>query len=211
MEDFSHAFSKRELTRLKKWSVSGGLYMTTNRAVELGNLTCNQIPSRLSKCRSFCWVACKCSAKYKAQTPPFCPFQSSRKSFIPLISNAEPGTVLSKCVLVIAIISNLHKSCQHLSSSILFLKLQIFKWATLKSFARKLRRCWVRSARWLSPSSPLWIALSVLSPSCPSSIGRKDSSDTDVNGRAESKSSTGNAGCVRHQGHFLIFASLFKI
>ena len=141
--------------------------MTANRAVELGNLTCNQIPSRLSKCRSFRWVACKYSAKYKAQPPPFRPFRSSRKSFIPLISNTESGTVLSRCVSVIAIMSNLHNSCKNLSTSILFLKLQTFKWATLKSFAGKLCRCWVRSARWLSPSSPLWIALSVLSPCCP--------------------------------------------
>ena len=103
---------------------------------------------------------------------PFRPFRSTRKSFIPLISNTESGTVLPRCVSVIAVMSNLHNSCKHLSSSILFLKLQTFKWATLKSFAGKLCRCWVRSARWLSPSSPLWIALSVLRPSCPSSIDR---------------------------------------
>ena len=58
---------------------------------------------------------------------------SRRKIFIPSILISESEMELSKWESVIAIISNLHNSCKHLSSSTLFLKLLTFRCATLIS------------------------------------------------------------------------------
>ena len=165
--------------------------MTENRARVLEVLTCSQIASRPSINKSLRWIACKCSAKYKAQPPPLRPLRSSRNSFIPSMFKGVSSTVSSRWVSVIASTSNLHNNCKHLNSSILFLKLQMFKCATFRSLAEHLDSWWTRSVKGLSHSSSfgsmsesggVWVPITE----------ENESSDNELKGKAVSRSDSSN-------------------
>lgn len=176
--------------------------MTENMAKVLEVLTCSQIASRPSINKSLRWIACKYSAKYKAQPPPLRPLRSSRNSFIPSMFKTVSDTVLSRWVSVIASTSNLHNNCKHLNSLILFLKLQMFKCATFRSLAEHLDSWRTKSAKWPSLSSSIgstsesgdvWVPITE----------ENESSDNELKGKAVSKLASLNTqagwGCFNKQ------------
>lgn len=102
--------------------------------------------------------------------------------------------------------SALHINCRHLNSSILFLRLQTFKWATLRSFLERASSCRARFNKW-DPHCLHSSSSSEVSPwllPC-KSYSESDSSDTAAKGSDESVSTSrlwSSSNWCKQAGHF---------